>query len=157
LEFLSSLHPLVIHFPIAIFLLYIFFEFIGLFKESYSNTAFILLIVGLIFGIIAVLTGNQAAEVLIKTSQIGKNIPKELIEEHENYATLTIWFYFVLAAVRVYFVVNRKFNKKMKIIILLCAIIGYIFVFETAEHGGKLVYNFGAGTNISNKISTEIK
>ncbi len=157
MEFLSSLHPLVIHFPIAIFLLYIFFEFIGLFKESYSNTAFILLIVGLIFGIIAVLTGNQAAEVLIKTSQIGKNIPKELIEEHENYATLTIWFYFVLAAVRVYFVVNRKFNKKMKIIILLCAIIGYIFVFETAEHGGKLVYNFGAGTNISNKISTEIK
>jgi len=157
LEFLSSLHPVVIHFPIAIFLLYILFEFIGLFRDSFSNTAFILLLLGLIFGILAVLTGNQAAEVLIKTSQIGKNIPKELIEEHENYATLALWFYFALAALRIYFVVNHKFNKKMRIIILFCAIAGYFFIFESAEHGGKLVYNFGAGTNISNQIGTEIK
>lgn len=157
MEFLSSLHPAVIHFPIVIFLLYILFEFLGLFKEKFSNTAFVLLILGLIFGIIAVLTGNQAAEVLIKTSQIGKNIPKELVEEHENYATLTLWFYFALAALRIYFVVNHKFNKKKKIIILLCAIVGYIFVFETAEHGGKLVYNYGAGTKISKTIDTENK
>jgi len=157
LEFLSSLHPVFIHFPIAIFLLYILFEFLGLFRENYSKTAFILLLLGLVFGIFAVLTGNQAAEVLLKTLQIGKNVPKELIEEHENYATLTLWFYFALAALRIYFVVNHKFNKKMKIIILFCAIVGYIFVFETAEHGGKLVYNYGAGTKISKSIDTEIK
>lgn len=152
MEFLSSLHPVFVHFPIAVFLLYIIFEMLGIFDDNFSKAALVLLLFGVLTGLAAVLTGNQAAEVLLKSSQIGKNIPKELIESHENYATLTLWFFFALAVLRIYLVVKKKFNKKMKIIILFLAILGYIFVFETGERGGKLVYDFGAGTRIIHKI-----
>jgi len=152
LEFLSSLHPVFVHFPIAVFFLYIIFELLGIFDDKYSKAALVLLLFGVLTGLATVLTGNQAAEALFKSSQIGKNIPRELIESHENYATLTLWFFFALAALRIYLVVKKKFNKKMKIIILFLAILGYVFVFETGERGGKLVYDFGAGTRINHKI-----
>lgn len=153
MEFLSSLHPVLVHFPIVAFLLYIVFEMMGLFDDKYSKVALLLLLFGVLTGVAAVLTGNQAAEVLLKSSQIGKNIPKGLIESHENYATLTLWFFFALAALRIYLVVKKKFNKKTKMIILFLAILGYVFVFETGKRGGELVYDFGAGTQVINKIN----
>ncbi len=153
MELLSALHPIFIHFPIVIFLLYIVFEILGLFREQYSNTALILLILGVVAGVAAVLTGNQAAEVIEKSSQISKLIPKELLEEHENYATIALWFFFALSALRIYLTVKKKFTQKIKIVIIALAIIGYLFVFETAAHGGKLVYDFGAGTTIIKNIN----
>ena len=155
MNFLAALHPVFVHFPIVIFLLYIIFEALGLFREQYSNIALILLLLGVVAGTAAVFTGNQAAEVLIKASQIGKVIPKELIEEHENYATITLWFYFVLAALRIYLTVKKKFGKKMKAVILLLGILGYFFVYQTGKRGGKLVYDFGAGTKVINQINAE--
>ncbi|RMD50473.1 MAG: DUF2231 domain-containing protein [Ignavibacteria bacterium] len=148
MEFLASFHPQLVHFPIALLSTYILFELLSLItgKEYFSKAAHILLLLGIIGALAAVLTGNQAEEVL---EEIGKNVvPHELIEEHEEFANITIWYFFVLLVGRTFFVLKNKFTKKIKIIFAVLAIIGFFFIYETGEHGGKLVYKYGAGTEL---------
>lgn len=153
MDFLGSLHPKIIHFPIALFFVYTLLETVGLIlkKEIFTKAAFIILVLGLIGALGAVLTGNQAEEIWKNWTSTSKH----LLEEHETYATITLWYFFGLAILRTMFVINveikKKFSKhvtKMKIGFVVLALAGCYFVYETGEHGGKLVYKHGVGTSI---------
>ena len=150
MEFLAELHPKVIHFPIACFILYTLFEIAGtiLDKKNISTTAYILLIIEVFSCVAAVLTGNQAHEVAEKLTSNGIEIPHELIEEHEEYATITLWFFFFLLAGRTYAVIKKKLNRNVQVVFVLLALIGCYFLYEAGDHGGKLVYKYGIGTEV---------
>ena len=150
MEFLAGLHHKVIHFPIACFILYTIFEIAGtvLDKKNISTAAYILLIIGVFSCVAAVLTGNQAHEVAEKLTENGISIPHQLIEEHEEYATITLWFFFFLLAGRTFAVVKKKFTKKIQVIFIALALIGCYFLYEAGVYGGKLVYKYGVGTEV---------
>ncbi|MCF8262185.1 MAG: DUF2231 domain-containing protein [Melioribacteraceae bacterium] len=150
---IAEFHPITVHFPIVLLITYVVFENLGVWlkKESLSETALYFLIAGILSTIFALLTGNQAAEVAIQLAEKGANIPQELIEEHETFATITMWFYLALGIARIYFVIKKKLTDKLKIIIAILGIIGILFIYETGEHGGKLVYKFGVGTELIEK------
>ena len=152
MEFLAGLHPIVIHFPIACFILYALFEIAGavLNNKNLSTTAYILLIIGVVSCVAAVLTGNQAHEVAEKLIDKGIKIPHDLIEEHEQYATITLWYFFFLLVVRTISLLKKKFTKSVQIGFVFLAILGCYFLYEAGEHGGKLVYKFGVGTELIN-------
>jgi uncharacterized membrane protein len=57
-------------------------------------------------------------------------------------------YFFALLIVRTFLAVKNKFVDKIKIIFVILAIVGCYFVYETGEHGGKLVYKYGIGTDI---------
>ncbi len=152
MEFLGSLHPKIIHFPIALFIVYTFLEIVGLVfkKDIFTKAAFIILILGVLGALAAVLTGNQAEEVWKNWTGASKN----LLDEHETFATITLWYFFALLILRTIFVINVEIKNKfidhaakMKIAFVILALAGCYFVYETGEHGGKMVYKHGVGVS----------
>lgn len=171
MEFLAGLHPQIVHFPIALLLTYILLEIIGaIFKNNYfTNAAYIVLILGLLGAILAVLTGEQAAQIAKKWNELGTRngvpIPLGLIDDHENFATITLWYFAILTLLRTVFVIQfiarKKFQNifdKVRLGFVILAIIGAFFIYETGEHGSKLVYRIGVGTDlIKPEIDKQLK
>lgn len=159
MEFLSELHPRIVHFPIAFFILYFFFELFGVIlkKDFLLKAAFLILIVGVLTALIAVLTGNQAqtaAKLLFKNG----NDLNDLIEVHEEYATITVWFFSAVLIFRTYLVVKKKFwesitavNGKLKYLFIVLGLIGCYLIYMTGIHGGDLVFKHGIGTQLFGK------
>jgi len=144
LEFLAGFHPLIIHFPIAFFLLYFFLEFTGIFFTQFEDAALLVLFLGVVTGVIAVLTGNQAAEFFAKNFNSNKLITGA-IENHEFFATLLIWYFFGVLIYRYYLRTKKKLNRKMKYVLLILTVAGSFLVFQTGNAGGKLVFEYGVG------------
>ena len=156
MEFLAGLHPKIIHFPIVLFLLYTLFEFIGVIfkKEFFSKSAHIILFLGVLGAIAAVLTGNQAAALMSKWENQGAIIQFHAIHEHEELANTTLWIFVGILVLRTVAVLKKKFTGYIKIAFLAFALAGCYFVYQTGEHGGKLVYKYGLGTDLK-KMETE--
>lgn len=153
MEFLAGLHPQVVHFPIAVLLLYAVFEILGILlkKDFIQKVAHILLGIGVVVSIAAVLTGNQAAEVAELMKEKFSNYPAGLIEEHETYATISLWFFFALLVFRTYLVIKKKFKGILQYLFIPLVLIGCFLIYETGDHGGKLVYKYGVGTDLIEK------
>lgn len=153
MEFLAQFHPKVIHFPIALFLTYTLLEIVGgIFKkQNFSTAAYIILILGVLSSVAAVLTGNQAEEVWPKWPD-GSEI---VVETHELYATITLWYFVAVLLLRTFFVINveiknkfEKFKYSAKYVFIALALIGCYFIYQTGEHGGEMVYKYGIGVKV---------
>lgn len=149
------MHPLVIHFPIALLLAYVLLETIGIIfkKEFFSKAAHLFLLLGVLGMVAAVLTGNSAESIARQWIKNGAKIPPNAIGEHEDFANTTLWFFAGLLVFRTYLVLKNKFTGYLKYIVLVLSFIGIYFIYQTGYYGGRLVYRYGAGTDI---IKTEI-
>jgi uncharacterized membrane protein len=150
MEFLANLHPKIVHFPVALLVAYSFLEILGILikKESISQTAYVLLLLGVIGAIAAVLTGNQADEVAKMWFGRFKFNTAGLISLHETYATISLFIFTGILALRTYLIIKKKFNTKIKYLFIFLAIIGFYFIIETGMIGGELVYKRGVGVEI---------
>lgn len=149
MEFLAGLHPKVIHFPIAFFILYFIFETAGIIlkKEYLNKSAFIILALAVFFSIVAVLTGNQAHE-MVKQIQVDAALYNELIDKHELFSTITLWYFLALLIARTYLTVKKKFADKLRYLFVLLGLIGTVLIYLTATYGGELVFKYGIGTKL---------
>ena len=150
MEFLAKLHPEVVHFPIAFLLAYAFFEILGIIlkKEFISKTAHLFLLLGVLGLIAAVLTGNQAKDIAHNIAKKGASISFKAISEHENYANIALWFFTGLLVLRTMAVIKKKFVGVIKYSFIILALAGAFFIYETARHGGSLVYKYSIGTDL---------
>jgi uncharacterized membrane protein len=150
MEFLGQLHPLVIHFPIVLFLLYTLLEIVGITfnKEEIQRGAYVILILGVIGALAAVLTGHQAEELAEKTISSAFRFPEEVLEEHEWFANLTVWYFFFVLLLRTYLVVKKKFVGRIRYIFIIFALAGTFLVWSTGREGGELVFEHGVGTEL---------
>ncbi|MDQ7817120.1 MAG: DUF2231 domain-containing protein [Melioribacteraceae bacterium] len=149
MEFLAELHPRIIHFPIAFFILYFLFETTGILlkKEYLLKSAFIVLILGVFFSLLSVLTGNQAHEV-VKQIQIDAALYNDLIEQHELFATITLWYFVAVLVFRTYLLVKKKFESKIRYTFIILGLIGSLLIYLTGTYGGELVFKYGIGTKL---------
>ena len=149
MEFLADIHAKAVHFPIALLITYSLLEIIGLIfnKKLFTQTAFVVLITGIIAIFIAVLTGNQAFEAYQHWDEASSNI----FNSHQFYANITIWFFVFVTVFRTFLVVKKKFNGVIKYLFILFAVIGIFFIYKTAEYGGELINKFGVGTEYKNE------
>jgi uncharacterized membrane protein len=152
MEFISSLHPAVVHFPIVLFCTYFIFEVISYFNNKFETSAIIILFLGVLTAILAVITGNQALVEFQRSGEVS-DLVNSIIEEHEFYATLLLWYYFVILILRYFLQLKKKLNKRNKIILIFFGIIGLVLLFETGTLGGKLVFNWGVGIDRGLNIS----
>lgn len=143
------LHGQIVHFPIALLLAYVFFEILGIVskKEFFSKTAHWLLLLGTAALVFAVLTGNQA-------EHLARKLHKEIavinaIEDHENFANITLWYFAALLVIRTMLVIKKKFTGYLKYSFIVLSLVGAFLIFETGLHGGKLVYDYGVGTSVN--------
>lgn len=161
-EFLSSLHPKMVHFPIALLFTAGLLELIALFfpNKTIINTALILLGIGLISSIAALITGEQAAlkaKELMSPESPAYLLYSTEIEKHEDAATLVIWVFTLLLILRGWIYIKTNIRKQkvssagvLRAVSVLLILTGFYFLYQAGELGGQLVYKHGIGTELFN-------
>ena len=148
MEAVAELHPFFVHFPIALFLFYALVESWSAFtkKEYFGNSALILLLLVVVTSVLSALTGNQAEAIISEFAGNNAYIPNELIEQHETFATLSIFYFILMLGLRFYFVAKKKFEGKIRYLFVVLALIGCVLILITGKLGGDLVFKYGVGT-----------
>ena len=147
MEFLAGIHTKIIHFPIAFLMLYPIIELLFFIsrKEFFNKSAFLFLFIGVIAAFIAVLSGNQAFE-LIKNWSVKS---KEVFSLHQNYANISVWYFTILLALRYFLFIKKKLSHTLIAVFVLLALIGAYFVFQTGYYGGKVAHRNVINTTIN--------
>lgn len=136
MEFLSELHEKIIHFPIALLIVYPVVELVAFLskKEFFLKAALLFLFMGVLGAVFAALTGNQAFT-------LNQNMSIEsldLFTNHEFNANITLWLFTALLIIRYYLLMKKKLSVKFHFMILLIALSGIYFIYQTGHYGGEL-------------------
>jgi uncharacterized membrane protein len=143
-------HPRFVHFPIALLSTYVLLEIIGVVfkKDFFSKAAHLILFLGVLGAVAAVLTGKEAEKAALLLEEQGAIIPFGAMSDHENWANITLWYFSAVLVLRTFLVIKKKFTGIFQYIFILLAVVGGYFIFQTGDHGGKLVFKHGLGTEL---------
>ncbi len=134
----THLHPMLVHFPIALTTLGFVAEVASLyFKKELClpKVGFYLLIVGTLASIVAVFSG------LVFTNEMS-GAADEIRDLHQVFAWLTVSFLLATSLLRIYLLRNKTENANLKWIAFAMYGIATICVSITGFFGGTLVYNY---------------
>ncbi len=135
---LTHLHPMLVHFPIALIVLGFVADFAALiFKQEtcLSKTGFYLLIAGTLSTLSAILTG------LFFTSEMSGSA-ETIQETHELFAWVTISLLVITSILRLILVIKKSDNSNLKWFAFVLYALAAISVSITGYYGGTLVYNY---------------
>ncbi|MEX2479197.1 MAG: DUF2231 domain-containing protein [Gracilimonas sp.] len=144
-DWAPNLHPLIVHFPIAILVTAGLANLISLFIpekwwDEAKNT--ILYVFGGIAAIATYYTGQAAADTVFLETEA-----QSVLTEHADWALWLVWFFGLYMVLRIVFHWFGLFEKRsFKVIAFLTVLPGLFMIYETAEYGGKMVFGYGAGT-----------
>lgn len=133
----TPLHPLVVHFPIALLMLGSLLLVLSYWRpEWFSKTAFIVLLFGWVSGIVSYITGDSGEE-YARMHLSGFN--HAAVEKHETVAMLAMVAYGALLAA----LVAKRFvpSKYWRIVEIALSLAGLVFIVLTGHYGGAMVYN----------------
>jgi uncharacterized membrane protein len=142
----TLLHPMIVHFPIALLIVGFLFDIGGMFikHESFTSTGFYLLILGSAGVIAAFLSGNMAGGSIAEEGMLGK-----ALEKHEEAAELTIWLVSTTAVLRISLLLIKRYSGYLKAGVLVLYFISIFAIGRTGYYGGKLVYENAAGVQLN--------
>lgn len=136
---LSHLHPMLVHFPIALVAVGFLLELIYLLNKKeicLTKAGYYLLVLGTLAAVITWLSG------LLFTSEM-EGAAGQVRETHELMATVTVILLVIAAAIRIYITLKKKNNNKtLKNIAFVLYGLATLSVFATGFFGGTLVYNY---------------
>ena len=132
------LHPALVHFPLALFITAFGFEIVSLVlkKENFHHTAFYLYVLAAALSPVAVQTGLWEENVL--------KIHHPVLETHETFALITMWT--ALVSLPVLWLVKKKWPGFLRWAFLFFTLVTAAAVSTAAYNGGKMVYEYGIGT-----------
>jgi len=141
----SFLHPMIVHFPIALIIVGFIAEILSFFwkKEFFSTSAFYLLILGSVGVIAAYITGQNAGEGISEAGALSR-----ALETHEEAAELSLWIISVAAAVRIVLFIFKKYTGVFKAAGFGLFLLAVVSIVRTGHYGGQLVYKHAAGVQI---------
>ena len=136
----SHLHPMLVHFPIALVAFGFIAEILGLyFKRElcFPKIGFYLLIFGTLTALLALLSGAIFTSEM--TGEAGK-----IQETHGMFASITLLILIAASALRIFIHFKKKENEAagLKRIALILYGIAAITVSITGFYGGTLVYSY---------------
>jgi Predicted membrane protein len=132
----TPLHPLLVHFPIALLLVGTVFQIIAIRKKDFfDRAAFVLLSLGFLSGIAAFLSG-PGAERFASTHWGSAYL--SIVHIHKVYSAITMLLFGGALALRMlhYFV---KTKWVMPLVLALC-LAGSVALALTGHYGGQMVY-----------------
>ena len=142
-EWLPNIHPMIVHFPIAIVIIAVFFD---LFSQIFPKKRWIrpaaisLYVLAAVFVLSAFLSGRAAADSV--TLSLAANA---VLNEHADLGTYSMWFFLVIGFIQIMLYWQKVEQRWLNVGLLVAAIGGVGLILETAEHGGELVYKHGVG------------
>jgi uncharacterized membrane protein len=137
----SHLHPMLVHFPIALVVFGFLAELTFLFLKHevrISKMGYYLLIVGTLTALLAWLTGN------FFTSPMDGAAGK-MKETHELFATITLILLLVTSILRTTLLMMKTENPIIKTVSFILYAFAAVAVSVTGYLGGSLVYNYMLG------------
>ena len=147
----QGLHPLVVHFPIALLLTAPLFVVIGALRKRggtpFLIAALVLMALGTAGTFLAVATGEAAGRIAERTPEINA-----VLERHEQLAETARITFSVLTAVFAAMVLipallrrasNRLISTAFPLVFLVFYAAGAVLLANTAHNGGRLVHELG--------------
>jgi uncharacterized membrane protein len=148
----DGLHPLIIHFPIALLLIAPVFIVVGAALRPqkgrpYLIAAMVLLLMGTATIFVAVETGEAAGQLADRSAGVA-----QVLETHESLAERTSVVFSILSVIFVALLVVprllKKVDTRLTTTILPLAFLalysaGVLLLVNTAHNGGRLVHEFG--------------
>jgi uncharacterized membrane protein len=134
----DHLHPMLVHFPIALILIGFLFDLISIFykKEAgLSMVGFYMLILGTLSALIAVVSGALFTSEMTGAAGAVK-------ETHELFAWITVINLILLSVYRIYIRVKALDGNAIKRIAFAWYGVAAVGVAVTGFYGGTLVYNY---------------
>ncbi|RUM61602.1 MAG: hypothetical protein DSY66_01815 [Persephonella sp.] len=155
MEFLGNLHPPIVHFAVALVIISVIFDVLGvvLKKDSLKNAGYWTLLVGALAVIGAFITGHQAEEMVEKFIE-GTEAYKRL-EIYETIGTVVLVAVLIQIAFRLF--IAKKDDIRLTGIYLILGLIVISIVALQGRIGGKIVYEFGVGVKPVMENMTELK
>ena len=153
----DGLHPLVVHFPIALFLVAPLFVALAMLRPARTATfavpALILLGLGTIAAFVAVETGEAAAELATRTDAVNRVLERHaaLAESARNlFALLTVAYAAaVVALLRVKRLARASVTATVHAAFLVLLLAGGGLVATAAHQGGVLVHGLGVHSMVT--------
>ena len=147
----DALHPMVIHFPIALLMIAPLFVLIGMILKrgarEFALSALILMLLGTAGTYVAIETGEAGAKLVERTPEINA-----VLERHEEMAEQTRLLFTLLTAVFAGVLLVPMFLKKelgtpwrlaIHGVFLLAYLVCLLSLAHTAHLGGRLVHELG--------------
>jgi uncharacterized membrane protein len=147
----DGLHPLVIHFPIALLMIAPLFVLMALawrrYSTAFSTAALVLLALGTISTYVAISTGQAAGELAEHTDAINA-----VISQHEEMAETTSIAFSIVTALYALFVLLPAWVRRLRrpayalvgnAAFLVAIALASLLVVNTAHLGGRLVHQLG--------------
>jgi uncharacterized membrane protein len=147
----DALHPLVIHFPIALLMVAPIFILLGMFLKrsarEFALSALILMLLGTVGTYVAVETGEAGAKLVERTPEISA-----VLEQHEERAEQTrlLFTLMTVACAALLFIpllLKRELGYLWRLAIhgvfLLAYVVCLLSLARTAHLGGRLVHELG--------------
>lgn len=135
----SHLHPMIVHFPIALITVGFIADVVFLFFKSekcLSKTGFYLMVIGALAAIAAWSTGQ------LFTSEPNQGEIVSVFVKHETGALITMILMIIGATFRIWLVIVKKEESQLKWIAFGFYLLAFAAVTYTGFMGGSMVYNF---------------
>lgn len=153
----DGLHPLVVHFPIALFMVAPVFVALAMLRPARMATfavpALVLLALGTIAAVVAVETGEAAAELATRTDAVNRVLERHaaLAENVRNvFALLTLAYAIaVTALLRVKRLARPSCASAVHAVFLVLLLAGSALVASAAHQGGLLVHDLGVHSMVA--------
>lgn len=145
---MPNLHPLIVHFPIALFLVGFALDALGWGwkRETLKRVGLVLVLLGALAAVPAVVTGLAVEETV--EEQI-ESLPRgeAALEAHEEIAIPAAGVLLVAALLRLLLEIrlNPSLARGLLAVYLLAGLAGVGMLTLTGLRGGELVYGYGAG------------
>lgn len=151
----TQIHPMLVHFPIVLFILALGLYFYLLVtrqdmaaRKCLSVTAAVFLVGGVVSALVAAGFGDIALD-----AAVDKGFPDHTLEEHEELAGTTIIIFGVLAVILLGAIWKKvQFDGAKGAVFFLAMVAGTVMLLDTAFHGGELVYKEGVNVEVVKPI-----
>ena len=138
-----NLHPLVVHFPIALLFAAAAVDLAGLLMQEsrpVRDAATWLYIGGAATAVLAYFTGYTAAQAMESTGELAM-----LVDAHMDRAFVATWLFAFFASLRLAMSYGFRPRRALQIGAFAVALVGLAALVQTALHGARLVFEQGLG------------
>lgn len=138
----AHLHPMIVHFPIALIMVGFLADLLYLFNKKeicLSKTGLYLMVLGTLAAGAAFLTGN------LFTVEPRQGAIVDVFEKHETFALITLLIMAIGSTIRIYTVIKKPDSTILRWTVFCFYLAGTLTVGLTGFLGGSMVFDYMVG------------